>query len=183
MLVRRATIADADSIAHVQVDTWRASYRGIVPASYLDGLSYERSSGMWAKAIRGRDKGSGVLVAQEEGGAIVGFASFGPERSGDRTYRGELYAVYVLQGSQKRGIGSTLVVFASRELLEKGFTSMLLWVLVDNPSRRFYEKLGGQYLRDQSIEIGGVKLQEVAYGWRDLSSLEGLLQARLRSQS
>ena len=36
--------------------------------------------------------------------------------------------------------------------------SMLVWVLRDNPSRGFYEELGGRYLREQVLTIGGADL-------------------------
>jgi hypothetical protein len=42
-------------------------------------------------------------------------------------------------------------------------------VLADNPARHFYETLGGQQVTKSQIEIGGVKLDEVAYGWLDIS--------------
>ncbi len=38
-------------------------------------------------------------------------------------------------------------------------------------SRRFYETLGGAVVRDQPIEIGGVTLTEVAYGYPQLDVL------------
>ena len=45
---------------------------------------------------------------------------------------------------------------------------MMLWVLKQNPSRGFYERLGGEVLAEQEIEISGQKYPEVAYGWRAL---------------
>jgi hypothetical protein len=45
----------------------------------------------------------------------------------------------------------------------------LLWVLKDNlPARKFYEALGGIYLREKPIKIGSQRLIEVAYGWKNL---------------
>jgi hypothetical protein len=50
--------------------------------------------------------------------------------------------------------------------------SMLLWVLEANaPARRFYGKLGGSVVRDRPIDVGGVTLTEVAYGWPRLGVL------------
>ncbi len=37
---------------------------------------------------------------------------------------------------------------------QRGITSLLVWVLVGNPARRFYEAMGGLYLREKEIEIG-----------------------------
>ena len=48
---------------------------------------------------------------------------------------------------------------------------MLLWVLADNPARHFYEVLGGQLMKASQTEIGGVMLDEVAYGWIDIRKL------------
>ena len=48
---------------------------------------------------------------------------------------------------------------------------MLVWVLAKNPYRRFYEKLGGKYLRSQQIDIGGSSYEEIAYGWEDLDAM------------
>ena len=58
---------------------------------------------------------------------------------------------------------------AMRELNRRGFSSMLLWVLKDNlPSRKFYEAVGGKYLREKPMVIGNQTLIEVAYGWENL---------------
>ncbi|WP_274651023.1 hypothetical protein [Paenibacillus humicola] len=43
---------------------------------------------------------------------------------------------------------------------------MLIWVLSENPNRYFYEALGGRFIREKEIEIGGTKLKESAYGWK-----------------
>ncbi len=48
---------------------------------------------------------------------------------------------------------------------------MTVWVLADNPFRRFYERLGGKLFCEKEIEIGEQKLLEVAYGWDDLGAL------------
>lgn len=53
---------------------------------------------------------------------------------------------------------------------------MLLWVLEDNPSRGFYEALGGVRIKQETITIGGTELVEVAYGWSGLSPLRRQLQ-------
>ena len=47
----------------------------------------------------------------------------------------------------------------------------ILWVLVENPNRGFYERLGGKRLEEKQITIDGERLTEVAYGWADLHDL------------
>ena len=50
----------------------------------------------------------------------------------------------------------------------------ILWVLVENPNRGFYERLGGKRLEEKQITIDGERLTEVAYGWADLHDLLAL---------
>jgi hypothetical protein len=44
-------------------------------------------------------------------------------------------------------------------------------VLADNSARHFYEALGGQLVKTQTYETGDETLEEVGYGWRDISHL------------
>jgi hypothetical protein len=47
-----------------------------------------------------------------------------------------------------------------------------VWVLRDNATaRRFYERLGGVFIREQPITIGSSVLREVSYGWRALDDV------------
>ena len=45
----------------------------------------------------------------------------------------------------------------------------------DNPARAFYERLGGRQIGAKQSDIGGVTLEEVAYGWEDLAQLASAL--------
>lgn len=170
MLFREANFADAPGIARVHVDSWRATYRGIIPDDILANLSYETRQVEWESGL-GRPNGERVIfVAEDADEGIVGFACGGPERSGDSNYTGELYAVYVLERYQRMGVGKALTRLVGERLVRNGLTGMLVWVLAENPSRGFYERLGGQIVRGQIIEVEHVSLEEVAYGWLDLQS-------------
>ena len=114
-----------------------------------------------------------TYVAETEQAEIVGFATGGPERFGDQTYRGELYIIYLPKSRQRKGVGKELTKAVGRRLTESGLRSMLVWVLAENTSaRRFYEALGGEYVREQTMAIGGANLVEVAYGWKDIRTIE-----------
>ena len=170
--IRLATLADAPGIAKVNVDSWRSTYAGIVANDFLAALSYDRSTKKWADYLNDPETARNLYVAETDRGEIIGFVSAGPERAGDPAYHGEVYAIYLLKEAQGQGTGRKLIRAAMRGLQERGFTSMLLWVLKDNlPSRKFYEAVGGEYLREKPIEIGGQVLTEVAYGYRDLHAL------------
>ena len=172
---RAAVPEDAASTARVHVDSWRSTYAGIVPAEYLAGLSYRNRESLWRDLLTADRPGTSYFVAETEDGDIVGFASAGPEREGDRVYQGELYAIYILEEYQRMGLGHRLFSHVTRGLLADGFNSLLLWVLEDNRHAcRFYESLGGERAGRKTITIGGADLVEVSYGWREIADLVNL---------
>jgi GNAT superfamily N-acetyltransferase len=165
--IRTACASDAAAIARVHVDSWRTTYRGIVPDDFLAALSYEQRERMWRDILSPAPRSSFVSVAEDPGGQIVGFASGGPARDADHDYSGEVYAIYLLQDQQRHGLGRRLIRALVQQLVQAGMTSLLVWVLADNPARKFYEALGGQYVYDKQVSLGNARLVEVAYGWRN----------------
>lgn len=173
--VRRAQLHDSATIARIQVDTWRSAYRGIVPDSYLDSLSYERAKENWEKRISDPDKRNAAFVVEDEIGGVIGFATCGVAREDARDYESELYAIYVNQSMQRKGLGKRLVLSVARHLRVQGFNSMLIWVLADNQYKQFYESIGGTRVGMKQVTIGGATLLELGYGWRDIDALIALL--------
>jgi GNAT superfamily N-acetyltransferase len=169
--IRAARVEDAAGIARVHVNAWRTTYKGIVPDAHLANLSYERGAVYWTRRLNELTDQMFVYVAEDEQGQIVGFVEGGPERRHDAEYPAELYAIYILKEYQGRGLGRRLTHELVKSLLEAGMNAMLVWALAENPFRRFYEALGGQYVRPEQFELGGAMLDEVAYGWPDLSAL------------
>lgn len=171
MQIREANIADASKIARVRIESWRTTYRGILPEAYLDNLSMSGLTRTWNQILRAEGRQGFTYVAENSQGEVVGFAIGGPERSANSFYQGELYAIYLLQEQQHKGLGSRLVSAVAGRLVQTGIFSMLVWVLADNPSRGFYEKLGGKFVYEKAVRIGGIALREVAYGWEDIQPL------------
>lgn len=169
--VRHAVVDDADAIERVRTDTWRDTYRGLMPDSVLAGLGYDATrrraqmSALPAHAF--------VLVAEDDG-AVIGFCIGGRSRTPDDPFSGEVYAIYVLPEHHGRGAGRALLEAAVTELQVRGFLSMIIWVLRENvPSRRFYERMGGVHVRDEERELDGVRITESGYGWEDISKSLG----------
>lgn len=173
MTVRPARIQDAPQIARVHVDSWRATYSGLVPEDFLAAMSYEDFEARWRSWLGGALGVRGTFwVAESSAGKIVGFASGGPRRDESYPrYESELYTAYLLRQYQRRGLGRRLLGAVAGGLLADGKRSMLAWVLAENPSRTFYEVVGGKLLGSQEIEIGGAALEEVALGWNDIRIL------------
>src|SRR6267143_1184159 len=163
--IRPARPEDARSIARLDVETWRATFAGVLSTSYLVGLSAPRRELGWRNVILREPRD--VRVAVGDGGALLGFGSCGPNR-GDRRFAGEVFTLYVAPDWQNQGIGRRLLIALFRRLVAAGRRSAILWVLRDNPARFFYERLGGHQVSRKPLAVGGAAIEPIAYGWRDL---------------
>ncbi|KIL43446.1 GNAT family acetyltransferase [Jeotgalibacillus alimentarius] len=169
MNIRKATPQDAAGIAKVQVDTWKTTYRGMVPDDYLAQMTYSRREEMWEKII---EDGQVVYVA-EDNGEVVGFANGGEERSNKYSgYDGELFAIYILESYQRQGLGRKLIAPLVEDMKGKGLTSMIVCVLEKNDSKLFYEVLGAEKVDTVKINFGGRELKEAVYGWKDIDQVK-----------
>lgn len=171
MKIRPALVSDADGIARMHVESWRSSYKGIISEDYLASISETGRADRWRENLSAQNPKTCIFVAEDTNRHIVGVASGGSQRDPNLDYDGELYAIYLLEMVQGRGLGSRLLYAVKNHLVTNGYKSMLVWVLEDNPSRKFYEALGGKYVSQKTITIGNQELIEFAYGWRDLRNL------------
>ena len=177
MQIRKAMKDDASGIAKVHVKSWQETYQGIVSQDYLDSLKVDDREPLWEKSLSQSADTSPVFVAVNSEGEIVGFASFGKERSGKYEADGELYAIYILKEYQRGKLGLRLLQAGLNEMQSK---SMLVWVLADNESRKFYESLKPQKAGEEVVKIAGKEFLEMAYVWKELNNLQQTVKEKLR---
>ena len=186
--VRRARPGDAAAIGAVHVATWRNTYAGVLPEEYLAGLSPVRHAIGYEQAIADRRHGHAMFVAVAsgpdappgragaEGGAVVGFASGGKARRpglcGEAPMgSGEVETLYLLDDYRDRGLGRRLMRAMAAHLAAVGCRSVVLWVLRDNPTRWFYQRLGGRAAAHETIRFAGRQVEQVAYLWDPIDVL------------
>jgi ribosomal protein S18 acetylase RimI-like enzyme len=178
--VRRARAWDAPSIGAVHVAAWRSAYPTILPDRFLSRLSVPRQAAYYDNVIAAGGS-SAVYVASVSGAdlgrsgpgsRIVGFATCGrAARAAAPLADGEIETLYVLDDWRERGIGRRLIRAAALHLAEQGCRSAFLWVLRDNPSRWFYQRLGGRPAAEDCITVGGAKVFQTAYVWNPIDTL------------
>jgi ribosomal protein S18 acetylase RimI-like enzyme len=161
--IRRALPEDAPAIGLVQVESWRKTYRGIIPDAYLAALDDEERAAIWKQELAA---GQMFVFVTEDQWGIFGFISGGAIREAIEGYDCELYAIYLMPARQRRGIGQELALTLREAFLMNGFNSMVVWVLEQNlPGVSFYKRIGGLQIAQKTIEIGGTALSELAFGW------------------
>jgi ribosomal protein S18 acetylase RimI-like enzyme len=167
--IRNARLGDAGPIARLDVETWQATYAGILGTPYLAKLSPARRETGWSNVIRREPRD--VLVATAPEGEVVGFGSCGACR-GEPNFTAEIFTLYVAPDWQNQGVGRQLLLAMFRRLVVKGHRSVVIWVLRENPSRFFYQRLGGKEVRRKLLPFNGMQVPATGYGWPDL---EGFL--------
>ncbi len=166
--IRRARPGDENAIAGIYVETWRTQYAGTLPDRLLLEMSRAQQAAMWREVLERRESRETVLVAEDARAGLVGFGSCGRARGGALAFVGEVYTLYVLPDHQGRGLGRALLEALFESLVRGGLRSALIWVLSDNPSRFFYQAMGGAHVAVREAKMAGVALREMAYGWDDL---------------
>lgn len=140
LTVRSAAPADAPAVAGVHVRAWQAAYRGLLPDEHLDGLRADEAR--MARYRFGVDDPEApyTVVAETDGGALVGFATIGPCRDDDARDAAELYALYVDPPQWGTGAGRRLLAEARSLMTARGYRRAVLWVLAGNRrAQRVYE--------------------------------------------
>jgi GNAT superfamily N-acetyltransferase len=170
--IRPATDADTEALAGVRQETWRAAYDGIIPADILARVTGDVN----------RNRGTfrphptrPLLTAVGPSDEVVGYASYGPERTANGTFGplpgsygpvcvAELYAIYVTPNSWSSGAGRALMEHVLDGAHDAGYSDISLWVLEKNErARRFYERAGFTLTGERQVLDGLGGVVEVRY--------------------
>ncbi len=166
--IREATIGDIPSIAAVHVASWRESYSGMIDDRLIEERTLDVRLAQWIDIFD--QSGRTTLVAQNDAGATVGFASgrsLSPRVDGFDSY---LQMLYLIAAAKGRGVGGALLRGLARKLLETGCRTMALRVVRNNPARQFYEGLGA-VLSSRTLSIDAGIFDDVVYEFADLQAL------------
>jgi len=166
--IRDARPGDGLGIARVQVTSWRETYTGIVPQEYLNLLGVAERGARWTERVL--DAANVILVAEDDVG-VFGFAAGGATIHPVDGYDAELMGLYLLRSHHREGAGRALVRAFAGRLAPRGFQSMVVWALKENPACGFYQRMGGVRVAEKTIEVGGAELPEVAFGWKNIRTL------------
>ena len=134
VVIREATLDDAEAAATCHIACWREAYAGLVAPQVLA----RRTSDLADRTERWRHIIANFpprRLAVDETGEVVGFAAAGPGRDDDIDVQLELYALYVRAAHHGTGLADRLLSQAAGE------APAYLWVFEANPrARAFYAR-------------------------------------------
>lgn len=150
LVIRTATIDDLATIGYLAQQIWPGTYGSILSESqlqYMMDLIYSPDS-LQQQLVKHKH----VFLLAELNEEAVGFASWSALREAG-VYK--LHKLYVLPGTQGKGIGKALIDFIIDSLpATEGPITLRLNVNRYNKARQFYEKLGFVVTKEEDIDIG-----------------------------
>ena len=160
--VRRARPGDAAAIGAVHVATWRNAYAGVLPGR-IPRRPFRRCATRSATSRRSPTGATATPCSSpspraptrrparpdgegRRGGRLRVRRQGAPPRPVRRIAvgSGEVETLYLLDDYRDRGLGRRLMRAMAAHLAAVGCRSVVLWVLRDNPTRWFYQRLGGR---------------------------------------
>ena len=151
----------------VNTYAWNETYRGIVADEFLDKIKNELKQNVERlekefdrTKIDEPDYKRFLLYVDEEPVGVVAICNSREEKYPNS---GELCSLYLLNKAKKKGYGKILFEKAKQELKNMGFNDMIIYCLKDNPTKTFYEHLGGEFVFEKVKNIGGKDLIENVY--------------------
>jgi diamine N-acetyltransferase len=149
LTIRKAGPDDINLIGYLAHTIWPGAYGNILSAEqlkYMLDLIYSP-----AALRRQMTTDQHNFYIAELGDEPIGFASYGA-LSEQNSFK--LHKLYVLPGTQGKGIGKALIDFIIKQLQPLGAKKLLLNVNRHNKAKNFYEKLGFTVIKEEDIDIG-----------------------------
>ena len=149
-IIRDCEEKDITGITKVITTSWNETYKGLVPDDYLKNMKNTESE-RTKNAINRFRNGEKQLVLEIDNN-IVGFIRYGKSNDTEFNNCGEIFAFYIINKYHGYGLGRKLFEKAVEKLKEEGFDKMIIACLKGNPTNKFYEHMGGKYIKDGIFE-------------------------------
>lgn len=168
-MLRPLQLADAASVASLHIETWRDTYRGLMPDATLDALNLQEYEDRWKRILSQNDGNMRLVnIGAFQDNVLLGFAAAGPPREA-WGYESELWVINIPKRFQKMGVGKALLKACLDHVLTLGAKNMYLSCMVGNTNaENFYKKMGAIPTQRISQDDG---YQERAWVWDDLATL------------
>ncbi|MEP4313452.1 MAG: GNAT family N-acetyltransferase, partial [Anderseniella sp.] len=156
---------DADAVARVHAASWKATYRGILPDTYLDTEVDGERAGYWRAALTSTRYPIVKLAC--EAGTVVGLIALHDDPE-DEGYDFTIEHLHLLPERKGGGLGRMLMKEAAMAARAGGADNICLWVFEDNSAAiGFYERLGGVTDAHGTDMFAGCDAPDRRIGWHD----------------
>ena len=169
--MRAAAAAEAEAIAALHAESWRRTYRGMMPDAFLDGPALEDRRRVWHTRL-GTAGADQLVIVAEDGARIIGFICVFAR--GDDGWGAYIDNLHVAHDRKQRGLGRALMRQAAEWICAtQPGGGVYLWVMEANANARgFYDRRGAHNMETvEQSDPGGGSAPNLRYVWPDARTL------------
>ena len=164
--LRAARPSDEAAIAWLHADSWSRTYRGVLDDAWLDEAVHADRAARWRERFASPSADQRLLVAEDEAGALAGFAAVFLDA--DPACGPLLENLHVDARPRGTGLGRRLLraVAALAQAERPGAGFHLSVVAANVAARGFYVHLGGRVIGEEDWDApDGRRVRCVRIGW------------------
>ena len=139
--IRKVQQGDANALAYIQTESWKAAFAGILDAETLAKCTnIDRATAMYQRLLD-ENKGNGYLLSVDGNPHCIAY--WDAARDVEFTGKVELICIHSLPDNWHKGYGSQMMDQVLKDIEEAGYSEVVLWVFRENHrARAFYEAKG-----------------------------------------
>ena len=157
--IRKVKQGDADTLAYIQTESWKAAFKGIIDADMLDKCTNIDKARLMYQRLLDENKGNGYLLTVDN--KLHCIAYWDETRDLELAGKAEIICIHSLPNQWRKGYGSKMMDTVLHDIAIAGYRKVMLWVFKENiRARQFYERHG---FRTTGKEKLGIESTEICY--------------------
>ena len=139
--IRKVKQGDADTLAYIQTESWKAAFKEIIDDAMLEKCTnIDKARAMYQRLLD-ENMGNGYLLTVDNKPHCIAY--WDKARDPELTGKAELICIHSLPNNWHKGFGSKMMDMILEDIKKSGYSEVVLWVFRDNlRARAFYEAKG-----------------------------------------
>ena len=139
--IRKVKQGDADTLAYIQTESWKAAFKGIIDDEMLEKCTDILKARLMYQRLLDDNKGNGYILTVDDKPHCIAY--WDKARDSDLIGKAELICIHSLPDNWHKGFGSKMMDMVLEDIKKSGYSEVVLWVFRDNlRARAFYEAKG-----------------------------------------
>ena len=157
--IRKVKQGDADTLAYIQTQSWKAAFKGIIDDEMLDKCTNIDKARLMYQRFLDENKGNGYLLTVDNKPHCIAY--WDKARDPKLAGKAELICIHSLPNNWHKGFGSKMMDMVLSDIKSSGYSEVVLWVFRDNLRARAFYEVKGFVLND--VTKAAFDSEEVLY--------------------
>lgn len=155
VMIRKVRQGDANALAYIQTESWKAAFAGILDAEELTKrTNIDLVTAMYQRDLD-ENKGNGYILSID--GKPHCIAYWDAARNAELAGKAELICIHSLPDNWNKGFGSKMMDRVIKDIKAAGYSEVVLWVFRENRRARAFYEAKGFRLTDISKTVFGTE--------------------------